>query len=128
MPKKTKINGGKFQLPWKGSYKTYKTFDNNVIELTTLNDDEVERVNINKLKEYHSKSVITSIIANNVYVEKYPNKYHQNKPQFTRPKLSLQLVFQPRRLPWINSKTLRLYMMHIFGYKKRNQKVINEET
>jgi hypothetical protein len=30
-----------------------KAFSNYTIELTILGDDEVERVNINELKEYH---------------------------------------------------------------------------
>jgi hypothetical protein len=50
MPKLTKIKGGKFKLPWKGLYKVHKVFNNNIVKLTTLGDDEVERVNINKLK------------------------------------------------------------------------------
>jgi len=49
MPKSTKIKEGKFKLPWKGPYKMHKVFNNNIVELTILGDDEVERVNINKL-------------------------------------------------------------------------------
>jgi hypothetical protein len=46
--------------------------------LITLGDDEVERVNVNKLKQYHSKSVIANVMAANLLcVEKYPCKYHQ---------------------------------------------------
>jgi hypothetical protein len=50
MPKSNKIEGGKFELPWKGPYKVHNFFNNNTVKLTTLGDDEVEKVNINKLK------------------------------------------------------------------------------
>jgi len=50
MPKTTKIKGGKFRLPWKGPYKVHKTCNNIIVELTSLGDDELERININKLK------------------------------------------------------------------------------
>ncbi len=58
MPKSTKIKGGKFKLPLKGPYKMCKAFNNDTIKLTTLGDDQVKRVNMNKLKEYHSKNVV----------------------------------------------------------------------
>ncbi len=48
MPKATKIKGGKFTLPWKGPFKTQKMFDNNIVELSTISDERVERININK--------------------------------------------------------------------------------
>jgi len=73
MPKTTKIKGGKFKLPWKGPYKIHKTFNNIIIELTTLGNDEVKRVNINKLKEYHSKLV--DVVVANVYVKRYLIRY-----------------------------------------------------
>jgi hypothetical protein len=76
MPKSTKSKGGKFKLPWKGPYKVRKTFNNNIVESTTLGDDEVEKVNINKLKEYHSKNVAVNIMVANVHVKRYPNRYH----------------------------------------------------
>ncbi len=80
MPKTIEIKGGKFRLPWKGPYKVHKTFNNNIVALITLGGDEVERVNVNKLKEYHSKNVITNVMAVNLLcVEKYLCKYHQNK-------------------------------------------------
>ncbi len=80
MPKTTKTKGGKFRLPWKGPYKVHNFFNNNIMALTSLGDDEVERVNVNKLKEYHSKSVIANVmVANLLCVEKYLCKYHQNK-------------------------------------------------
>jgi hypothetical protein len=50
MLKITKSKGGKFKLPQKGPYKVPKAFINNIVELITLGDDEVKRVDINKLK------------------------------------------------------------------------------
>jgi len=102
MPKITKIKGGKFKLPWKGSYKMHKAFNNNNVELITLGDDEVERVNINKIKEYHSKSVVANIMVTNVHVKRYPNKYYWGKTPIVVPKNSFRLVCKPRRLPWTN--------------------------
>jgi len=39
MLKATKINGGKFTLPWKGPFKIEKMFGNNIVELSTINDE-----------------------------------------------------------------------------------------
>ncbi len=103
MPKTIKIKGGKFRLPWKGPYKVRKFFNNNIVELTSLGDDEVERVNINKLKKYHSKSVVVDVMVANVYVGRYFNRYHQNKYPTTKPKNSSKLVPKPRKHPWIDS-------------------------
>ncbi len=58
MFKATKIKGGKFTLPWKGPFKIQKMFDNNVVELSTISDEGVERVN-NKLKTYHHNNPST---------------------------------------------------------------------
>jgi len=103
MPKTTKIKGGKFRLPWKGPYKVHKTFNNNIVELTSLGDDEVEKVNINKLKKYNSKSVVVDVMVANVYIGRYLNQYRQNKYPTTKPKNSSKLVPKPRKLPWIDS-------------------------
>ncbi len=102
MPKSTKIKGCKFKLLWKGCCKMRKTFNNNTIKLTTLSDDEVERVNINKLKEHHSKNVIADVMAANVHVERYPSKYYPGKTSTVVPKKISRLVPKPRRLPWTN--------------------------
>jgi hypothetical protein len=51
MPKATKLKGEKIKLPWKGPYKVQKNFNNNTVELSTLCNDDMEKVNINKLKE-----------------------------------------------------------------------------
>jgi hypothetical protein len=52
MPKATKIKGEKFKLLWKSPYEVQKVFNNNMVELSTLSNDDMEKVNINKLKEY----------------------------------------------------------------------------
>jgi hypothetical protein len=51
MPKAMKIKGKKFNLPWKSRYKVQLFFNNNTLELSTLSNDDTEKVNINKLKE-----------------------------------------------------------------------------
>jgi len=51
MPKAMKIKGKKFNLPWKNRYKVQLFFNNNTLELSTLSNDDMEKVNINKLKE-----------------------------------------------------------------------------
>jgi hypothetical protein len=62
MLKATKIKEGNFTLPWKGIFKIQKMFDNNSVELSTINDEGVERVNINKLKVYHHNNPPTNVI------------------------------------------------------------------
>jgi hypothetical protein len=52
MPRVTKITGNKFKFPWEGPYKIHKIFNNNIVELTTMSNDEMGMENINKLKEY----------------------------------------------------------------------------
>ncbi len=103
MPKTTKIKGAKFKLPWRGIYKIYKSFNNNIVGVTIMGDDEIKKVNINKLKEYHSKIVVVNVIVANAYVERYPNKYHQNKSLITKPTNSFRLVPKPKNNPWIDS-------------------------
>ncbi len=50
LPKITKIKGGKFKLPCVGPYKMKEMCNNNTMELNNLSNSDVERVNINKLK------------------------------------------------------------------------------
>jgi hypothetical protein len=99
MPKTMKIKGGKFKLPWKGPYKMHKAFNINNVELIIVGDNEVERVNINKLKEYHSKNVVTNIMATNVHVERYPIRHYWGKTLIVVLKKSFRLVSKPKRLP-----------------------------
>jgi hypothetical protein len=64
MLKATKIKGGKFTLPLKGPF-IQKMFANNTVELSTISDEGVERININKLKVYHHNppTNVTIIVA-----------------------------------------------------------------
>jgi hypothetical protein len=68
MPKAIKIKGGKFTFP----FKTQKMFDNNIVELTTINDEGVERVNIKKSKVYHHNPP-TNVIIIVVIVDTRPS-------------------------------------------------------
>ncbi len=80
-----------------------KAFDNYTVKLIILGDDEVERLNINKLKKYHSKDVAVDVMLANVHVERYPSRYHQGRTSTIVPKKISRLVPKPRRLPWIDS-------------------------
>lgn len=44
MPKPTKIKGHKFRLPWKGPFKIQKMFNNNIMELSTISNDDIENI------------------------------------------------------------------------------------
>jgi len=52
-----------------------KAFNNNVVKITIISEDEVKRININKLKEYHSKNLAVDVMVTNVHVERYPSRY-----------------------------------------------------
>jgi hypothetical protein len=73
MPKATKIKGGKFTLPWKGPFKTQFFFYNNTMELSTINDEGVEIVNINKQKTYHHDNPPTNVIITNITIDTRPS-------------------------------------------------------
>jgi hypothetical protein len=50
-----------------GPYKVQKIFNNSTVELSTLSNNDVERVNINKLKKYHhgeTPTIIMTVIVN----------------------------------------------------------------
>jgi len=68
-----------------------------------MGDDEIEKVNINKLKEYHSKSVVVNVMVVNAYVKRYLSRYHQNKSLITEPKNSSRLVPKPKKFPLTDS-------------------------
>ncbi len=70
MPKAMKIKGGKFRLLWKGPYKMQKVFNNNPVELSTLSNDDKEKVNINKLKDYWHNDTLIIIMTNVIIVQK----------------------------------------------------------
>jgi hypothetical protein len=70
MFKATKIKCRKFRLLWKGPYKVQKIFNNNVVKLSTLSNDDMEKVIINKLKEYQHNNTPIVIMTNVVTVQK----------------------------------------------------------
>lgn len=94
LPKGAKIKGNKFKLPWEGPYKMQKKFNNNMVELSTLNNSDMERVNINKLKKCchgETPTVIMTIIVNIIIRVKLAQKNNENT--------------KPTNFPWTNSKT-----------------------
>ncbi len=50
MLKARRIKRGKFILPWKVPFKIQKMFDNNMVQLSTINNERAKTININKLK------------------------------------------------------------------------------
>ncbi len=79
MPKATKMKGGKSILPWKGPFKTEKRFDNNTMELSTINDEGVERVNINKPKAYHHDNPPIDVIITTIIIDTKPSGKIKNR-------------------------------------------------
>ncbi len=49
-----KIKEGKFLFPWIGPFWAKKTFDNNIVQLSMLSNEDMALVNINKLKPYQN--------------------------------------------------------------------------
>jgi hypothetical protein len=54
-------------------------FDNNVVELSTINDEVVEKVNINKLKAYHHNNSSTNVIIITVTIDTRLNGKIKNR-------------------------------------------------
>lgn len=52
----------KILFPWIGPFKVKKAFNNNNIQLSTLNDENVALVNANKLKAYQNPIIIVVVI------------------------------------------------------------------
>jgi hypothetical protein len=105
MPKATKIKGGKFTLPWKGIFKIQKMLDNNSVELSTINDEGVERVNINKLKVYHHNNPPTNVIIVVVTVDIRPSGKIKNRHRKkTKPTFPPNLYTKPKNLPYTCQK------------------------
>jgi hypothetical protein len=101
MPKATKIKGGKFTLPWNGPFKIQKMFDNNTMELSTISNEGVKRVNINKLKTYHHNNPPTNVIIMDVIVD---TRHSGKKPNFPP-----NLHTKPNNLPWIDPKPIKTF-------------------
>jgi hypothetical protein len=125
MLKTTKIKGVKFTLPWKGLFKIQKMFDNNIMELLTISDEGVERVNINKLKAYHHDNPPTNVIIVVVIVDTRPNGKIKNR--HTRiTKLIFHLTCIPNQRIYLRStqnQEEHLMKMILNGLKKKIQEV-----
>jgi hypothetical protein len=52
LPKDPEIEKENFLFPWIGPFEVKKAFNNNNIQLSTLNAENVTLVNANKLKAY----------------------------------------------------------------------------
>jgi hypothetical protein len=93
MPIATKIKVKKFRLPWKGPYKVQKVFNNNTIKLSTLSNDDMEKVNIKKLKECRHNDTPIIVTTNVVIVQKKSKSRWDSRGNAKH-----------KGLPWTNSK------------------------
>ncbi len=71
-----------------------KIFNNNMVELNTLSNNDVERVNINKLKKYHHGETPTFIMTIIVNIKGRVKSVQKKNEHAT-----------PTNLPWTNCKT-----------------------
>ncbi len=80
-------------------------FDNNSIELSTISDEEVEKVNINKLNAYHHDNPPIDLIITIIAVDTRPSWKIKNRHR-KRSKLNFppNLHTKSKNLPWINPK------------------------
>lgn len=58
-----KNQGDKFRLPWEGPFKLQKMLNNNIVELFTINNDDMEKININNLKGYCHENTLIVIMT-----------------------------------------------------------------
>jgi hypothetical protein len=54
-------NKGKFFFPWTNPFQVKKAFGNNIVQLSTLNNENIALVNVNKLYAYQNP--IITIVA-----------------------------------------------------------------
>jgi hypothetical protein len=92
MPKPTKIKGDKFRLPWKGPFKIQKMLNNNIMELSTISNDNIQNININKLKGYHHDNTLIVIMIIIIIV---------NIKHITKPKNRNEDNIKPKNMPWM---------------------------
>ncbi len=91
MPKPTKIKGDKFRLPWKHPFKIQKKVNNNIMELSTISNDDIENININKLKGYHHDNTLIVIMTIIIIV---------NIKHITKPKNKNEHNVKQKNIPW----------------------------
>jgi hypothetical protein len=104
MPKATKIKGGNLHYLGRVPLKYKKMFDNNNVELSTISDEGVEKVNINKLKAYHNKSPTNVIIATVTINTRPSGKIKNRHKKKNKPNFPPNLNTKPKNLPWIDPK------------------------
>jgi hypothetical protein len=63
LPKDPKIKEGKFSFPWTSSFWVKKAFINNIVQLNTLNNENITLVNVNKLKAYRNPIIKVGAIT-----------------------------------------------------------------
>jgi hypothetical protein len=74
-----------------------KKFNNNTVELSTLSNDDMEKVNITKLKEYRHNDTLVVVLINVINVQKKSkSKWDSHHNANHNAKL--------KGLPWTDSK------------------------
>ncbi len=62
LPKDPKIKEGKFLFPWTSLFQVKKVLYNNIIQLNTLNNENIVLVNVSKLKAYSNPIIMVIAI------------------------------------------------------------------
>ncbi len=57
-PKDPKIKEGKKTIMWIGLFRVKKAFNNNIVQLSTLSNEDITLVNVNKLKVYQNPIIM----------------------------------------------------------------------
>jgi hypothetical protein len=75
-------------------------FDNNTVELSTISDEGVERININKLNAYHHNNPPTNVIITTITIDTRPNGKNINRHiKKNKPNFPLNLHTKQKNLP-----------------------------
>jgi hypothetical protein len=75
-------------------------FDNNTVELSTISDEGVERININKLNAYHHNNPPTNVIITTITIDTRPNgKIINRHIKKNKPNFPLNLHTKQKNLP-----------------------------
>lgn len=73
-----KLGPGKFRIRWSGPYEIKEIYNNNTIDVITLQGESLGRVNMSKIKPYHEPWEA------NTYVLETPQNYHENKMELAQ--------------------------------------------
>jgi hypothetical protein len=63
LPKDPKINEGEFFFPWTSPFRIKKAFNNNIVQLSTLSNEDIAVVNVNKFKVYRNLIIMVIVIT-----------------------------------------------------------------